>query len=296
MNDVDTCKDNVDTRKGNIVIGATLVLTGLAIVLDRAGVFHWREMWTLWPLILGGIGLARLLQSAPGEPKQGLLFLTAAGWLLLGESGWVSLEESWPIAVIVFGLIVALNGGRRRRWRMPQPPQPPLSPGGLVDPTQFRRGRRRHRHEHSLSPLAVLGVWIAIIVALQVSGMRSFSAANADNRVRVVSVMGRAEHTSRATAFQGADVTNVMGRSVIDLRDATVAPGANVEVHVFSAMGSVVLRVPPTWTVDAGAISAMGGLRDERFKAPEAAEATAGPPPRLVLRGLVLMGRLTITS
>ena len=290
MNDVDTGTCNVDPRKGNkgnIVIGATLVLTGLAIVLDRAGVFQWREMWTLWPLILGGIGLARLLQSVPGEPKQGLLFLAAAVWLFLADGGWVSLEDSWPIVLIAFGLIVALNGGTRRRWQIADlPGGPPDSP----------KGRRRRRHERSLSPLAVLGTWIAIVVALQVSGMRSFSAANADNRVRVVSVMGRSEHTSLATAFQGADVTNVMGRSELDLRDATVAPGANADVHVFSIMGGVVVRVPPTWTVDAGSISAMGGVRDERFKSPEAPDAAAGPPPRLVIRGLVLMGRLTIAS
>ena len=156
MNDVENCTGNVDTRygnKGNIVIGATLVLTGLAIVLDRAGVFHWREMWTLWPLILGGIGLARLLQSAPGEPKQGLLFLAAAVWLFLADGGWVSLEDSWPIVIIAFGLIVALNGGRQRRWHMPD------LPGGPPDSPKVRR---RRRHARSLSPLAVLGTWIAI--------------------------------------------------------------------------------------------------------------------------------------
>jgi hypothetical protein len=287
--------NELDTRKGDIVIGATLVLAGIAVVLDRAGVFHWRDQWTLWPLILGGIGLARLLQSVPGEPKQGLLFLTAAGWLLLGETGWVSLEESWPIAVIALGLIVALNGGTRRRWRMPQPPMPPQPPGGPVDPTQVRRGRRRHRHEHSLSPLAVVGTWIAIVVALQVSGVRSFSEANASDRVRVVSVMARSEHISQATAFRGADITNVMGRSELDLHNATIASGANATVHVFSAMGAVVLRVPPTWTVETGSVTALGGVRDER-DSPLERDDTAGPAPRLVLRGLVMFGRLTITS
>ena len=287
--------NEVDTRKGDIVIGATLVLAGIAVVLDRAGVLHWREQWTLWPLILGGIGLARLLQSVPGQPRQGLLFLAAAGWLLLGESGWVSLEESWPIAVIALGLIVALNGGTRRRWRMPEAPQPPQPPGGPVDPTQVRRGRRRHRHEHSLSPLAVVGTWIAIVVALQVSGVRSFNVANASDRVRVVSVMARSEHISQATAFQGADITNVMGRSELDLHNATMAPGANATVHVFSAMGAVVLRVPPTWTVETGSVTALGGVRDVR-DSPLEREDTAGPAPRLVLRGLVMFGRLTITS
>jgi hypothetical protein len=85
MNDV----NDVDARKGkgNIVIGAMLVLTGLTIMLDRAGVWHLSDQWTLWPIILGGIGLARFLQSVPGEPKQGLLFLTAAVWLFLGDVG-----------------------------------------------------------------------------------------------------------------------------------------------------------------------------------------------------------------
>jgi len=258
--------------------------------LDRTGAFQWRDQWTLWPIILGGIGLARFLQSVPGEPKQGLLFLTAAVWLVLAEAGWLSLELSWPIVVIVFGLIVALNGGRRRRWRIEEPP----APGSPAKPAHVRR--RHRRHDATLSPLAVLGVWIGIFVALQVSGIRSFNeASSTSDRVGVVSVMGRSEHVSRATAFQGADVTNVMGKSELDLRDATMAPGANATVHVFSAMGTVELRVPPTWTVDAGAISALGGVRDQRAT-PAEAETTAGPAPRLVLRGLVLFGRLVITS
>lgn len=288
--------NEVDTRKGDIVIGTTLVLAGIAVALDRAGVFQWRDQWTLWPLILGGIGLARLLQSVPGEPKQGLLFLTAAGWLLFAQTGWVSLEDTWPVAVIALGLIVALNGGTRRRWRMPQPH------GGAPDPTQAasepfeqRWKRGRPRHERSLSPLAVVGTWIAIVVALQVSGVRSFNGANASDRVRVVSVMARSEHISGATAFQGADITNVMGRSELDLLNATLAPGANATVHVFSAMGAVVVRVPPTWTVETGSVAALGGVRDDR-DSPIERDDTAGPAPRLVLRGLVMFGRLTITS
>ena len=280
--------NDVYTRKGNMVIGATLVLTGLAMVLDRAGVFQWRDMWTLWPLILGGIGLARFLQSLPGEPKQGLLFMTAAAWLLLGETGWARLEDSWPIFIIAFGLMVAFNGARRPRWHAPERTGEPLAP-----PLP-----RMRRPDRPMSPLATAGIWIAIIVGLQVSGMsgiRSFTEAGSGERVRVVSVMGKSEHTSRATAFQGGNITNVMGRSELDLQEATLAPGAEATVHVFSAMGSVVLRVPPTWTVDAGAISAIGGVRDERFPAAEA-EAPAGPAPRLVLRGLVLAGRLTIRS
>jgi predicted membrane protein len=108
--------------------------------------------------------------------------------------------------------------------------------------------------------------------------------------------MGRSEHISRATTFEGANVTNIMGRSELDLQDATLAPGASATVQVFSAMGSVVLRVPPTWTVDVGAISALGGVRDDRAPTAESEAPEGSAAPRLELRGLVMFGRLRITS
>src|SRR5215471_5150878 len=107
--------NDIDSRPGNIVIGIMLVLVGLAIALARAGIVNWGDQWTLWPLILGGIGLARFVQSPPGAPRQGLLFLAAAAWILIANAGWVSFENSWPVLIIVFGLIIAFNGGVRRR-------------------------------------------------------------------------------------------------------------------------------------------------------------------------------------
>jgi hypothetical protein len=249
-----------DTRKGNLVVGAMLVVVGAAIMADRAGLVHWTGMWTLWPLILGGIGLARFLGTPAGEPKQGLLMLTGAAWLFLGEGEWISLADSWPIIVIALGLIIALNGGPRRRWRPPVPPLPGVPP----DPAHPWRHRGHGRHARTLGPLAVIGIWIAIVVALRVSGapagtLSSITEPSSSNRVHVVSVFGRAEHTSRATPFEGAEVVNAFGRSEIDLRDATMDAGERRRLQVVSAFGAVVVRVPPTWTVDTGAISALGG-------------------------------------
>ena len=293
-------------RKGNLVIGAMLVMVGLWMALERSGVIHWSGMWSLWPVILGGVGLARFVQSPPGEPKEGLVFMTAAAWLLVSEAGWFSIEDSWPIMVIAVGLIIAFNGGMRRRWYGPEPAQPEQAgvAGQPAQPWDRRYARRMRRHHRSLTPLAVLGIWIAIFVGFQVSGtsgIRSFGdtargfVESSDDRVQIVSVMGRSDHVSRATAFRGANITNVMGRADLDLREATLAPGAIASVKVLSVMGGVMLRVPPSWTVDTGAISAMGGVQDDRPKwSPETPEPSAGPPPRLVLRGAVIMGRLTI--
>jgi hypothetical protein len=306
--------NDVEPGRGNIVVGVMLVLVGLVIALDRSGVIQWSGMWSMWPLILGGIGLARFISTPAGEPKEGLIFMTAAAWFLASDAGWIAIEDSWPLLVIAVGLIIAFNGGRRHRWYWPNPadqagqtaagvpPIPPMPPGTPWDRREARRMRRMYRHRRSLSPLAILGIWIAIFIGFQMSGTSRFRnwnqsrnvayAESTSDRVQVVSVMGRSDHVSRATAFGGADITNVMGRSDIDLRDAVLAPGATASVHVFSMMGAVVLRVPPTWTVDTGAVTAMGGVQDERPKQTD--EASAGTPPRLVLRGLVTMGRLTI--
>jgi hypothetical protein len=288
---------NENESRGNLVVGVMLVVVGAAIMADRAGLLQWTGMWTLWPLILGGWGLARFLSTPPGEPRQGLLMLTLAGWLVLSEGGWISLGDSWPIVVIALGLIIALNGGPRRRWRGPQaadgsvPPVPP-------DPAHPWRHGRHPRHGRPLGPLAVIGIWIAIVIAIRVSGapagtLSSITEPSSSNRVHVVSVFGRGEHVSRATPFEGAEVVNLFGRSEIDLRDATLAPGERRQLQVFSSFGGVTVRVPPTWVVDSGAVSAFGGINDDRSRAPEA-DASAGPAPRLELRGVVLFGRMTI--
>jgi hypothetical protein len=277
-----------EARKGNIVIGAMLILVGVALTLDRAGIYSWSSQWTLWPFILCGIGLAKFVGSPAGAPKQGLLFLTGGAWLLLAEAGVITHEDSWPILVIVFGLIIALNGGTRRRWSPPQPPLPP-------DPAHPWGRRPHHRHPGALGGLAIVGIWIAVFVGLQVSGVRTLSESTSSDRVRVVSVIGRAEHTNRAEAFRGADVTNVMGRSELDLRETTLVPGNSASIRVVSLMGGVMVRVPPNWTVDTGAVSAFGSVRDER-PSPREGEAATGPAPRLVIRGLVMFGRLTIRS
>jgi hypothetical protein len=288
-----------DSRNGNVVIGIMLVAIGMWVALARSGALPWDGQVTLWPLILCGIGLARFLQTPPGVPRQGLLFLAAGVWLLAGQARWLSLGETWPLMVIAFGLIIAFNSGRRPREAATEA-APDAAASTSAPGDAWSRHGRRHRRHGVMSPLAVIGIWIAIFVGVQVSGvgfMRSSDQTDSSDRARLFSVMGRSEYTSRAPRFRAAEVTNVMGRSELDLRDAKIPPGGEATVQVFSAMGEVVVRVPPNWTVDTQAMPAMGAVRDHRFPAPESgADAGTEPAPRLILRGLVLMGRLTIAS
>jgi hypothetical protein len=107
-------------------------------------------------------------------------------------------------------------------------------------------------------------------------------------------------------------VAAVMGKSSLDLRQVTLAPGEVMTVDVFVTMGNATIRIPDEWVVDATALPVMGAIEEDRVprpaaeaskgelaEAPDAAPAPApstGPAPRLRLRGFVMMGKVEVTS
>ena len=154
----------------------------------------------------------------------------------------------------------------------------------------------------------------------------------AGRRVTTTGVMGKAESRNVPSDVRSARVAAVMGRSSLDLRQVKLAPGEEVVVDVFVTMGRATVRIPDHWVVDASALPVMGSVDEERFTpitaetageptaekgepAAEKAEPTAekskqpapaapatatppatGPPPRLRLRGFVVMGKVEVTS
>jgi hypothetical protein len=75
-------------------------------------------------------------------------------------------------------------------------------------------------------------------------------------------------------------------------------PGAEATVDIFAMMGSVTIRVPDGWTIDTHAVPVMGSIRNDSWPAAQRDPATPVAPdaPRLVLRGLVMMGSIFIKS
>jgi hypothetical protein len=122
--------------------------------------------------------------------------------------------------------------------------------------------------------------------------------ASGGDHPRLAALMGSAQRTSDTKAFTGAEMTAMMGSCSLDLTHAQIAPGAEAIIDVFAMMGSVTIRVPDGWTVDTRAMPVMGGIRDERWLMPTAASdaSSSAPQPRLVLRGLVMMGSIFIKS
>lgn len=167
------------------------------------------------------------------------------------------------------------------------------------------------RHERPIvSPGFILFVAIVFLLATQAQRRSELTASDPyAQTVSLFVVMGADDHTSRATTFRGGDVTTVMGRSRLDLREAGIAPGDEVVIDVVNVMGRTDLLMPRDWAVEIDAPRVMGRVRDERSgrPAPEAAPSEPAPdalelpagksrPPRVILRGVVLLGRISIRS
>ena len=85
----------------------------------------------------------------------------------------------------------------------------------------------------------------------------------------------------------------LLTQSTLDLRHLTPGPGEQVIVDLFVTAGRARVRVPAHWTVNTGALPLFGSIaiEDERSRT-----TAVGAPPRLVLRGFVLVGKVEVTS
>jgi hypothetical protein len=149
---------------------------------------------------------------------------------------------------------------------------------------------------------AAVKSWIVVVLVLGlVLGVQAYQArhpqtAGADTRV--TAIMSRSHKTLVGGARSG-EVTAIMAGAELDLRSTDLKPGEEMVVDVLAVMAGIVIRVPDGWTVDTRAVPVAGGIRDRRlrpFDHLDAATPIADPAPRLVLRGAVVMGGVSIKS
>jgi hypothetical protein len=107
-----------------------------------------------------------------------------------------------------------------------------------------------------------------------------------DAYIRTFSIFSGAE-LRPTVAFQGADLTAVMGGVKLDLSNATMA-GDTAVVDVFALMGGAEIFVPRDWDVTVKVISLMGGCSDKRR--PSTLPATK----HLIIQGMAVMGGVEI--
>lgn len=108
-----------------------------------------------------------------------------------------------------------------------------------------------------------------------------------DPAVDLTVIMGGTQLKVDSQDFRGGDVTSVMAGVELDLRGASIATEATLQVFV--VMGGVDIRIPADWTVIVNGIPLMAGIEDKSVP-------PAQPGKRLVITGYLLMGGMEIKN
>ncbi len=192
----------------------------------------------------------------------------------------------WPVLLILFGASVMAQAVRGRSDEIRQ--RPFVSPGFIL-----------------------FAVILSIVFSQTYQRAGNAQENSSTETTSQFNVMGRSYRTSTSTRFRSAEMTSVMGTASLDLRDAMIPPGGEAVVDVFAVMGRVEVIVPEGWNVELETVPIMGAVRDRRFRssfriddqrtgtgATDAATPATGTtgPPRVVLRGVVMMGAVVVRS
>lgn len=291
---------------GRLAAGATIILLGVLLLLDRAGVIDWADRTGWWPLLAVGFGIVRMATGLDGI-RSGVFYILVGVWGLLNEFGVLHYEDSWPLLLVIGGGSIVFNSLR--------PPSLPIDPpvaavaggAGVQDVganLSSRDARRLQRHRRGRSGGSLLWVLIIIGIVMSTHGERRAerdSRSDSDDVIERSAVLGQSRTVSYASQLRQGHLLAVMGQCDVDLTHAVVAPGEEAVIRVVAFMGAVKLRVPNDWVVDIQAVPALGAIHDSRLRAgtlgaADARSGTAGQPPRIVLRGFVMMGDVTIRN
>ena len=134
--------------------------------------------------------------------------------------------------------------------------------------------------------LTILGAFAGFAAAAAVvKRMVPSRGGEESDELALVAVFDGIDLTNRATAFRGGSVLAWYGGVSLDLREATLAPGAHLSVHAL--FGGVAIRVPPDWRLESS-VSAVAGGADVRSgsESPDA--------PTLTIDGTALFGGIAV--
>jgi predicted membrane protein len=107
-------------------------------------------------------------------------------------------------------------------------------------------------------------------------------------RFNSMAFLGGVERRITSQAFEGGELTAMMGGCTIDLREASMV-SAEASIELFVLAGGIELFVPEGWTVISKVVPIMGGYEDRSRGPAEGAH-------RLIIRGLVLMGGIEVKN
>jgi predicted membrane protein len=242
-----------------LILGALMIVFGVLLTLDRMELLDAARTLRFWPVVLIALGSWIVIERGPAGPSfPGYAMIVIGSLLLLNSLGFARVRF-WEL---FWPMIIVLVGARLI----------------MHTPAQRRSPRLRRTTLGSAEP--------------------ALTAPASDGIVSMFSVLGSDQRANNDRMFGGAEVTSILSGTQLDLRQAVIEPGNEAVINIFIMLGGHELWVPQGWTVVIEVMPILGGVEDKRLPAVlnAAAGPAAGASPRLVLRGTVLLGGLTIKN
>lgn len=144
---------------------------------------------------------------------------------------------------------------------------------------------------HALWPLALIALGVAVVLRPARPRRASVALTKNDGEhedyLDVTAILGGFQRQVTTQNLRGGDITAIMGGCELDLRQASIAGEAVIDI--FAVMGGITIKCPVDWTVVLQGTPILGGF-DEK---------TAPPPhgtKRLVVRGYAILGGVEIRN
>ncbi|HJQ77755.1 MAG TPA: DUF5668 domain-containing protein [Acidimicrobiia bacterium] len=207
----------------------------------------------------------------------GAVIIAVGALLLLDNAGVLDattvIGDWWPVLVILAGVFTFASNSRH--W-------PVALTLVIVGATMLLSTLGAADLGDVVIPVVVILIGIFILV-----GRGMGSTVDAGDRINSFNVFSGTEAASHSDRFSGGSVSVLFGGAELDLRDATPADGANLDV--FAAFGGVEIRVPQGWQVNIKGFPIFGGFENVTTK-----DRVAATAPTLVVNATVLFGGLEV--
>ena len=109
-----TYHDRPNPGWAGVVIGLTIAGLGVVLFIDQTGLFGWQPTWSLWPLLIIGMGLARFSTPRRDGSRDGGMLIAIGVWLLLNEMRILRFRDSWPLLLVAIGVHTMWKAVSRR--------------------------------------------------------------------------------------------------------------------------------------------------------------------------------------
>ena len=262
----------------HLVFGIFILAFGILSLLDNLSFLNMRDYSQFWPLLLGAVGVLKLVQAnSRGDYIIGTSLVAVCTVMMLNKFGiiHIRLRDFWPVFIIIAGLLMIFkernndNNNGSRLFRQNSMNEN-LTPQANTSSMNFGSTSNT---ENTANPSSNMNT-------------NTSTTVSSDSKIDLISFMGGNVATVNSQDFQGGQATAFMGGIELDLRNANIQSQA--VLNVFSMFGGISMVLPLDWTVVNNTSAFLGGVDYKQTS------GVSDSKKCLIIQGTVMLGGIEI--